>query len=149
MLQKLSIFKPDTFLLILYLCILKTKTLETKNILIHKKNYMDLLIYFTRYDGRKSIRILTLYYNKLMGTIEEHERKNTWYLNSALNKALDKIKEIIGIQKSDDTKILIDTDDKLPDYISLKNVLIIVTSVIKNGDKLYPQLFLEETLYNE
>ena len=149
MLQKLSIFKPNTLLLILYLYILKTKTLETKNILIHKKNYMDLLIYFTRYDGRKSIRILTLYYNKLMGTIEEHERKNTWYLNSALNKALDKIKEIIGIQKSDDTKILIDTDDKLPYYISLKNVLIIVTSVIKDGDKLYPQLFLEETLYNE
>ena len=77
MLQKLSIFKPNTLLLILYLYILKTKTLETKNILIHKKNYMDLLIYFTRYDGRKSIRILTLYYNKLMGTIEEHERKNT------------------------------------------------------------------------
>ena len=38
---------------------------------------MNLLIYFTRYDGRKSIRILTLYYDKLMGTIEEHERKNT------------------------------------------------------------------------
>ena len=110
---------------------------------------MDLLIYFTRYDGCKSIRILTLYYNKLMGTIEEHERKNTWYLNSVLNKALHQIKETIGIQKSDDTKILIDTDDKLPDYISLKNVLIIVASVIKDSDILYPQLFLEEALYDE
>ena len=57
-------------------CILKPKKLETKNILNDKKN-TDLLIYFTRYDGRKSIRILILYYNKLRGTIEEHEGKNT------------------------------------------------------------------------
>ena len=30
-----------------------------------------------------------------------------------LDKVLDKIKEITGIEKFDDTKILIDTDDKL------------------------------------
>ena len=30
-----------------------------------------------------------------------------------LDKVLDKIKEIKGIEKFDDTKILIDTDDKL------------------------------------
>ena len=47
----------------------KTKKLETKNILTEKKNYKHLMIYFTRYDGGKSIRILSLYYNKLMGTI--------------------------------------------------------------------------------
>ena len=33
------------------------------------------------------------------------------------NKALDKIKEIKGIEKLDDAKILIDKDDKLPDDI--------------------------------
>ena len=32
-----------------------------------------------------------------------------------LNKVLDEIKEIIGIEKIDDTKILINTDDKLSD----------------------------------
>ena len=32
-----------------------------------------------------------------------------------LDKVLDKIKEIIGIEKVDDTKILINTDDKLLD----------------------------------
>ena len=37
--------------------------------------------------------------------------------NYMLDKVLDKIKETIAIQKIDDTKILIDTDDKLPDYI--------------------------------
>ena len=33
---------------------------------------------------------------------------------------LGKIKEIIGIEKFDNTEILIDTDDKLPDDITLK-----------------------------
>ena len=36
-----------------------------------------------------------------------------------LEKVLDKIKEIIGIEKFD-TKILIDIEDKLPDDITLK-----------------------------
>ena len=33
--------------------------------------------------------------------------------NYILDKVLDKVKEIIGILKFDDTKILIKTDDKL------------------------------------
>ena len=37
-----------------------------------------------------------------------------------LDKVLDKIEEIIGIEKFEGTKILIDTDDKLPDDIALK-----------------------------
>ena len=37
-----------------------------------------------------------------------------------LDKVLEKIKEIISIEQFDDTKILIDTDDKLPDDITLK-----------------------------
>ena len=58
-----------------------------------------------------------------------------------LHKVLDKIKEIIHI-KFDNTKILIDTDDKFLDNITLKYVVIIVTCIIK--DKFYPQLFLEQ-----
>ena len=34
-----------------------------------------------------------------------------------LNKVKDKTKEILDIEKNDDTKILIDTDDKIPDDI--------------------------------
>ena len=37
-----------------------------------------------------------------------------------LDKELDKVKETIGIKKFHDTKILIDTDDNLPDYITFK-----------------------------
>ena len=38
------------------------------------------MIYFTSYDGGKSIRILSLYYFKLMGTIEEHERRKNFII---------------------------------------------------------------------
>ena len=37
-----------------------------------------------------------------------------------LDKVLDKIIETIGTAKFDDTKILIDSVDKLPDFINLK-----------------------------
>ena len=44
-----------------------------------------------------------------------------------LDELLDKIKEIICIEKLDNIKILIDRDDKLPDHITLKNVVILMT----------------------
>ena len=53
--------------------------------------------------------------------------------NYILDKVLDKMKETIDIGKLDDTKILIDTDDKLPDIITLKNVVILITCVIKGA----------------
>ena len=39
-------------------------------------------------------------------------------------KVLDKKEEIIDIEKLDYTKILIDANDKLPDDITLKNVML-------------------------
>ena len=41
-----------------------------------------------------------------------------------LDKLLGNIKEIIDIEKYDDTKILIDMDDELPDGVTLKNDII-------------------------
>ena len=52
-----------------------------------------------------------------------------------LDKVLDKIKMIIGIKKFEDTKILIEADDKLLDDVTLKNVVIIITCAIKNAEK--------------
>ena len=66
-----------------------------------------------------------------------------------LDKVLDKIKEILGIGKFNDTKILIVIDYKRPDDITLKNFVILMTYVIKYYDRLYLQLFLEEALYDE
>ena len=66
-----------------------------------------------------------------------------------LIKVLDKMKETIGIVKFDDTQILIDTNDKLPEYINLKNVVISITCVTKNNVKSYPQMFLQEAFPNK
>ena len=85
-----------------------------------------------------------------MEKTEEHERKKLLMLNDyVLDRVLDKIKEIIGIVKFGDTKILIDTDDKLPDSTTLQNVVILIICIIKDDGKFYPQLFLEEALHNE
>ena len=51
---------------------IKAKNLETKNILINEKNYKDLVIYFTKYAHNKSIKIVNLHYNELIGKTEEH-----------------------------------------------------------------------------
>ena len=64
-----------------------------------------------------------------------------------LHKVLDKIKEIIGIEQFDNTKILNDTDDKLPD-ITFKNIVMLMTCVLKD-DKYYLQIFLKEALFDK
>lgn len=59
--------------------------------------------------------------------------------------------------QNDDTKILIDMNDKLSDYVTIlllyyyvlllyhyNNVVILMTCIIKDDDKCYPQIFLEE-----
>ena len=54
----------------------KAKTLETKHILIDKKNYKDLTIYF-RYVHSKTIKMLSLHYHhELVGKVEVHGEKN-------------------------------------------------------------------------
>ena len=54
---------------------LSTKKLETENILIDGKNYIDLTIYFTRYLHSNSINLFSLHYHELIGKTEEHEGK--------------------------------------------------------------------------
>ena len=75
-------------------------------------------------------------------------KEKTYLINCPciLNKVLDKIKDIVGIEKFEDTNILIDTDDKLPDYITSKKFVIIMTSVVNDDGKFYLQLFLEKAL---
>ena len=49
-----------------------------------------------------------------------------------LVKVLDKIKEIIGIEKFDDTKILIDSHDELPVKIALEIVAMMTANFMYN-----------------
>ena len=59
-----------------------------------------------------------------------------------LNKVLNKIKMLKGIERFNSTKILIDTDNKLADEVTLENVVILISRIIKDDDKFYLQLFL-------
>ena len=47
------------------------------------------------------------------------------------------------------TKILIDTNDKMPDDITLniKNVVILMTCAVKDDSKFYQEIFLEKALF--
>ena len=75
---------------------------------MNEKNYKDLVICFTSHVRKKSIKMLSLHYHKLVGKTEEQYLMVYDYM---LDKVLDKIKEKTDI---DDTKILIDTDNKFP-----------------------------------
>ena len=87
---------------------------------------------FTRY---------VLYYHELIGKIAEHEQKKYLMIDDyMLRKVMEKIKWIIDIEKFDNTELLIDTDHKIPDDITLKNIVMLITCVIKNDSKFYPQL---------
>ena len=58
-----------------------------------------------------------------------------------LERVLDKITEIIGIEYFDNTKILIDTNDQLPQDITWKNVVILMTCIINNDGNFYHSYF--------
>ena len=59
------------------------------------------------------MRMLCLYFDESMGEIETEIKKYSMVDDYLLDKGLDKIKEILGFEKFDDTKIFINTDDKL------------------------------------
>lgn len=65
-----------------------------------------------------------------------------------LDKALDKIKSTIGNETFGDTKIFFDTDNKLPDYITLENFVIVLPSAIKMRINLSAIIF-KKALYDK
>ena len=82
--------------------------------------------------------MLSLYYHELLVNIEGHEGKISLIIHDyMLNKVLNKIKEILDNEKFDSIKILIDRGDKLPDDITLKNVVMLITYVIKDDGKFH------------
>ena len=65
-----------------------------------------------------------------------------------VDKTLDKIKRI-RIEKRDNIKAFIDTDDKLIANVTSKTAVKIMACVVKYCNKYYLQLFLEEALYDK
>ena len=55
--------------------------------------------------------------------------------DNILNKVLGKNKKIIGNEKLENAKNLIETDDKCRCDFILKNAVILITCFIKNRDK--------------
>ena len=74
---------------------IKPKTLETRNILIDKKSYKDLVFFFTRYHHVKSTSISKVSKNdELIGKTEEYEGTKYMIVDDyTLDKVLDKIKK--------------------------------------------------------
>ena len=79
---------------------------------------------------------------RLKNTVEKHLVVD----DNMLDKVLHKIKMVIYIEKCDDANVLVETDDKLPDDITLKNVVTLIKCAIKDGGKFYSQIFSEEAL---
>ena len=69
------------------------------------------------------------------------KKKNFMVDDYMLERVLDKITEIIGIEYFDNTKILIDTNDQLPQDITWRNVVILMTCIINNDGKFYHRYF--------
>ena len=81
-----------------------------------------------------------MYYLELMENIDKYEVKKFFH-DHMLDKVFDKIEELVGIEIFDDTKVLIGINDKLPDDITLKDVVILMTCFIKYGDKFIQNYF--------
>ena len=72
--------------------------------------------------------------------------------NNVFNRIRNKIKKISGYEcdnEKDYMKIKFNSDDDLPLNKQLKfyNMAITIRSVFKEDGKLYPQVFLDDTLY--
>ena len=59
---------------------------------------------------------------------------------------MEKKNAITGIEKFDDTKNLIEMVDKFLNDINLRNDVMLMTCVIENSGKFYPQMLLEQAL---
>ena len=93
--------------------------------------------------------MLILYLYKLIGKTEEPKGRLDLIVDGYMvYKVLNKIKEIISIEKFDDNKILINTDDKLSNNITLTRFMILMTCFLKDGNTFDPQRFLDDSLYD-
>ena len=155
--------------------IIDLKDFEPNLLKIDKKDYKGINIYYIGYITIKkidecetisSVNPLCLRINHASGYIEEKNRNEYLIFDSVdENKEVfkkyahvwdgikNKTKTINGGKESDYgkdyIKIRFDSDDDLPLNKALKFHLmtIIIRSVFEEDVKLYPQLFLDETLY--
>ena len=152
------------------------KNFDSNLLKIDKKHYKEINIYFIGYITIKkiddceniySVNSLYLLVNHASGYIKEKNENKYLILDGSVNenKALlkkyadvwdgikNEIKAINGGKENDYgkdyMKIKFNSDDDLPLNKPLKfhAMTIIIRSVFEEGGKLYPQVFLDDTLY--
>ena len=154
--------------------IINIKNIKSKLLKIDKKSYKNIGIYNIGYITIKkiddceniySVNPLYLHITHASGYIEEiNENKYLIFdsidenkellkkYNDVFNGIRNKIKKISGDEcdyEKDYMKIKFNSDDNLPLNKPLKfhNMTIIIRSVFEEDGKLYPQVFLDDTLY--
>ena len=145
---------------------------DPKLLKLDKKSSMDISIYYIGYVTKNpeyninSLNPLYLLIGELDGFIEEKEGSK--YLNISLrynnNDVLikysevwsgikDQIKKInngsVGEYAKDNMKIKFDSDDKLPlnKILNFRVLTIIIRNIFEKDGKYYPQIFLDDCLY--
>ena len=157
-----------------YSDIIDLKNFKSNLLKIDKKSYKDIGIYNIGYitikkiddcENINSVNPLYLLINHANGYIEE-KGMNKYLIfdstdeseellkkyNDVWNGIRDKIKEISSVNydyEKDYMKIKFISDDNLPVNKPLKFLLMTITirSVFEEDGKLYPQVFLDDTLY--
>ena len=152
--------------------IIDLENVDTMLLKIDKKSYKDIGIYNIGYVMKKkvgdcvninSVNPLYLGITHWNGYIEEkgtdlvfnstdENKKLLKKYNDVFNGIKDKIKEINSSEndyEKDHMKIKYNSDDDLPLNKSLKFTLMTITfrCVFEEDGKLYPQVFLDDTLY--
>ena len=156
--------------------IIDLKDFDSNLLKINKKSYKNINIYYIGsitikeiddYESIYGVNSLYLHINHASGYIEEKNGNKYLIFNDSVdeNKEVskkyadvqdgikNKIKTINGGKENDYgkdyLKIKFNSDDDLPLNKPLKfnAITIIIRSVFEEDDKLYPELFLDDTLY--
>ena len=146
---------------------------DESKIKVDKRSFNDINIYYLGYEYKKkitecneinSVNPLYLRIKDMKGQFKKGKGDNVWYLiifgdADVLRKFANiwksiraKIEENTGgiVQYDKDyMKIKFESNDNLPtdNIINMHQVTIIVRSVFVQNDKFYPQLFLDDALY--
>ena len=105
----------------------------------------------SRYIEEKGVNKYLIFDSMELRSIDENKKFLKKY-NNAFNGIRDKIKEISNDEcdyEKDYMEIKFNSDDDLPLNKALKfhNMTITIRSVFEEDGKLYPQVFLDDTLY--
>ena len=146
---------------------------DGSKIKVDRKNFNDIDIYYLGYEYKKkitecneinSVNPLYLRIKDMKGQFKKGKGDNVWYL--IIFGDADVLRKFANIQKSirakieentggivqydkDYMKIKFESNDNLPidNIVNMHQVTIIIRSVFAQNGKFYPQLFLDDALY--